>query len=85
MPQNRLPDDDAVRAGLETRPFLAHLEDLPWTIIRCLDALVVGIIIRAFSARYSLRARYRLTGGRTRNGSRADSNKMTARIWSPLP
>jgi sec-independent protein translocase protein TatC len=58
MPQNRLPDDDDVRGGLETKPFLAHLEDLRWTIIRCLGALVIGVCICAFSAKYILDALY---------------------------
>jgi sec-independent protein translocase protein TatC len=58
MPQDRLPDADDVRDGLETKPFLAHLEDLRWTIIRCLAALVVGVIICAFSAKYILNALY---------------------------
>jgi sec-independent protein translocase protein TatC len=58
MPQIRPPDDDEVRAGLETKPFLAHLEDLRWTIIRCLGALAVGMIICAFSVRYILQALY---------------------------
>ena len=58
MPQNRLPDDDDVRAGLETKPFLAHLEDLRWTIIRCLCALAVGVTICAFTAKYILDALY---------------------------
>ncbi len=54
-----LPDDDDVRAGLETKPFLAHLEDLRWTIIRCIAALGVGVIICAFTARYLLDILYR--------------------------
>jgi sec-independent protein translocase protein TatC len=58
MPQNRLPDDDDIRAGFETKPFLAHLEDLRWTIIRCAGALAVGVIICAFSVRYILKALY---------------------------
>jgi len=58
MPQNRPPDDDDIRAGLETKPFLAHLEDLRWTIIRCVSALAVGVCICAFSAKYILQAFY---------------------------
>jgi sec-independent protein translocase protein TatC len=58
MPQNRLPDDDDVRAGLETKPFLAHLEDLRWTIIRCVGALAVGVCACAFGAKYILQALY---------------------------
>ena len=58
MPQNRLPDEDDVRAGLETKPFLAHLEDLRWTIIRCVGALAVGVCVCAFTAKYILQALY---------------------------
>src|SRR5277367_40162 len=58
MPQNRLPDDDDVRTGLVTKAFLAHLEDLRWTIIRCVGALAVGVIVCAFSAKYILQALY---------------------------
>jgi sec-independent protein translocase protein TatC len=58
MPLNRLPDDDDIRAGLETKPFLAHLEDLRWTIIRCVAALAVGVIVCAFSVKYILKALY---------------------------
>ncbi|MCE0521534.1 MAG: twin-arginine translocase subunit TatC [Methylacidiphilales bacterium] len=58
MPQDRPPDDDDTRAGLETKPFLAHLEDLRWTIIRCVGALAVGVVICAFSAKYILAALY---------------------------
>jgi sec-independent protein translocase protein TatC len=43
---------------LETKPFLAHLEDLRWTIIRCICALVVGIGACAFGAHYILEALY---------------------------
>jgi sec-independent protein translocase protein TatC len=65
MTQNRPTDEDDVRSGLETKPFLSHLEDLRWTIIRCIAALAVGVMICAFSARYILKALYhpyRLTG-----------------------
>jgi sec-independent protein translocase protein TatC len=58
MPQNRPPDDDDIRAGLETKPFLAHLEDLRWTIIRCAGALAVGVCLCAFTAKYILQALY---------------------------
>jgi len=57
MAQN-LPDEDA-RPSLETKPFLAHLEDLRWTIIRCVAALGIGVIICAFTARYILQLLYR--------------------------
>jgi sec-independent protein translocase protein TatC len=43
----------------DTKPFLAHLEDLRWTIIRCLGALAVGITICAFAARQILQGLYR--------------------------
>jgi sec-independent protein translocase protein TatC len=59
MPQNSLPDEDDIRAGLETKPFLAHLEDLRWTIIRCVAALAVGMTICAFSVKSILEALYR--------------------------
>jgi sec-independent protein translocase protein TatC len=58
MTQNRPPDDDDVRGGLETKPFLAHLEDLRWTIIRCAGALAVGVVICAFTAKQILAALY---------------------------
>jgi len=58
MPQNRPPDDDDIRSGLETKPFLAHLEDLRWTIIRCVCALAVGVCVCAFTAKYILEALY---------------------------
>jgi sec-independent protein translocase protein TatC len=44
---------------MEAKPFLAHLEDLRWTIIRCLASLLVGVVICAFSARPILHALYR--------------------------
>jgi len=47
-----------LRPGFETKPFLAHLEDLRWTIIRCFCVLVVGMVICAFSAKEILRALY---------------------------
>jgi sec-independent protein translocase protein TatC len=58
LPRITRPDDDDVRSRLETKPFLSHLEDLRWTIIRCLGVLVIGITICAFSARYILKALY---------------------------
>jgi sec-independent protein translocase protein TatC len=58
MTQNRPPDPDDIRDGLETKPFLAHLEDLRWTIIRCAAALAVGVCICAFSAKFILDALY---------------------------
>ena len=66
MTQNpRTPDDDPP-VDLETKPFLAHLEDLRWTIIRCVIALAFGVTVCAFSAKYILKALYhpyRLAGG----------------------
>lgn len=59
MTQNRPPDADDTRDVLETKPFLSHLEDLRWTIIRCVAALGVGVIVCAFTARYILEALYR--------------------------
>src|SRR5271154_535742 len=58
MAQDLPEDEDDVRAGLETKPFLAHLEDLRWTIIRCICALAVGVIVCAFSVKYILDALY---------------------------
>ena len=58
MSQTRPPNDDDVRDGLETKPFLAHLEDLRWTIIRCVAVLAIGVTICAFSAKYILDALY---------------------------
>jgi sec-independent protein translocase protein TatC len=45
MPHLRKLDEDVTPPAHDTKPFLAHLEDLRWTIIRCLAALVVGVII----------------------------------------
>ena len=58
MPQNLSPDKDDLRAGLETKPFLAHLEDLRRNLIRCACALAIGICICAFSAKYILAGLY---------------------------
>jgi sec-independent protein translocase protein TatC len=59
MPPFRPEDDEDVRPGLETKPFLAHLEDLRWTIIRCIGALGVGVIVCAVTARHILHLLYR--------------------------
>jgi sec-independent protein translocase protein TatC len=59
MPHLRKLDEDAPAPTHDTKPFLAHLEDLRWTIIRCLAALVVGITICAFLVRSILEALYR--------------------------
>jgi len=45
--------------NLETKPFLAHLEDLRWTIIKCLVALSLGMVACAFLARQILQLLYR--------------------------
>ncbi len=65
MTQNpRPPDDEPL--DLETKPFLSHLEDLRWTIIRCVAALLVGVVACAFGAKFILKLLfhpYRQTGG----------------------
>ena len=43
----------------ETKSFLGHLEDLRWTIFRCLGALGFGVVICAFSVKPILHALYR--------------------------
>jgi sec-independent protein translocase protein TatC len=58
LPKIGRPDDDDIHSRLETKPFLHHLEDLRWTIIRCLCALAVGVVICAFLARQILNALY---------------------------
>jgi sec-independent protein translocase protein TatC len=57
MPQDRREDEEP--PSLETKPFLAHLEDLRWTIIRCVGALAAGMTVCAFTARYILQVLYR--------------------------
>lgn len=42
----------------ETKPFLSHLEDLRWTIIRCLAALAAGVAISAFGVKQILNLLY---------------------------
>jgi sec-independent protein translocase protein TatC len=46
-----LPDDPAKSITPETKPFLAHLEDLRWTIIRCLAVLAIGVAACAFGVK----------------------------------
>jgi sec-independent protein translocase protein TatC len=48
-----------IREGLETKPFLSHLEDLRWTLFRCICALAVGVGISAFCAKRILHLLYR--------------------------
>jgi sec-independent protein translocase protein TatC len=52
----RPPDDDM--ADLETKPFLSHLEDLRWTLIKSGFALLVGVVGCAFGAKWLLDALY---------------------------
>ena len=52
----RPPDDDM--ADLETKPFLAHLEDLRWTLIKSGFALLMGVTACAFGAKFLLKALY---------------------------
>jgi sec-independent protein translocase protein TatC len=58
MPQDRPENEEDIRPGLETKPFLAHLEDLRWTIIRCAVVLGIGVVICAFTAKSILQALY---------------------------
>jgi sec-independent protein translocase protein TatC len=58
LPKITRPDDDDIRSRMETKPFLAHLEDLRWTIIRCLVVLVIGMSICALGVKYILKALY---------------------------
>jgi sec-independent protein translocase protein TatC len=62
LPKLIRPDDDDIRSRyetkMETKPFLAHLEDLRWTIVRCLCALAVGVVACAFLARSILQLLY---------------------------
>ena len=59
MPPFRDPDEDELTPGPDTKPFLHHLEDLRWTIFRCLGALGAGVAICAFLVRPILQALYR--------------------------
>jgi sec-independent protein translocase protein TatC len=52
-----MPEDEK-ELTLETKPFLAHLEDLRWTIIRCVAALALGVTVCAFTVQFILRALY---------------------------
>ena len=52
------PHDEGFLEALETKPFLAHLEDLRWTILKCAGALAVAVAICAFSAKLILQALY---------------------------
>jgi sec-independent protein translocase protein TatC len=56
MPQDRRENEEP--PPLETKPFLAHLEDLRWTIIRSVGALAVGMTVCAFGVRYILKVLY---------------------------
>ena len=57
MTQNPRPPEDEP-ADLETKPFLAHLEDLRWTLIRCGAALLVAVVACAFGVKLILRLLY---------------------------
>jgi sec-independent protein translocase protein TatC len=59
VPNIRGSDEEVTERTMEAKPFLAHLEDLRWTIIRCLVALLAGVIICAFLVRPILDALYR--------------------------
>ncbi len=52
------PADDERPILHDTKPFLAHLEDLRWTIIRSLAALAVGVVICAFGVKQILHLLY---------------------------
>jgi sec-independent protein translocase protein TatC len=58
LPKLTRPGEEDIRSRLETKPFLAHLEDLRWTILRCLCALGLGVVICAFGARRILQWLY---------------------------
>jgi sec-independent protein translocase protein TatC len=58
IPNIRGSDEEVTEPTMEAKPFLAHLEDLRWTIIRCLAALLVGVVISAFLARTILKLLY---------------------------
>ena len=53
------PDDEDEPITPDAKPFLSHLEDLRWTIIRCLAALLVGVVICAFGVKQILNLLYR--------------------------
>jgi sec-independent protein translocase protein TatC len=60
LPNIRSSDEETTEPiSHDTKPFLAHLEDLRWTIMRCLGALLVGVIICAFGVRPILNGLYR--------------------------
>ena len=60
MQRHGSPKDEEVDDPItpETKPFLSHLEDLRWTIIRSLAALAVGVAICAFAVRPILNLLY---------------------------
>lgn len=53
------PEDLDEEITLETKPFLAHLEDLRWTIVRCVAVLAAGVTLCAFAAKPILELLYR--------------------------
>jgi sec-independent protein translocase protein TatC len=59
-PNIRSSDEETTEAITpDTKPFLAHLEDLRWTIFRCLGALAAGVAICAFGVKPILSVLYR--------------------------
>jgi sec-independent protein translocase protein TatC len=48
MPNIRASDEETTEITADTKPFLSHLEDLRWTVFRCLGALLVGVILCGF-------------------------------------
>jgi sec-independent protein translocase protein TatC len=60
LPNIRSSDEETTEPITpDTKPFLSHLEDLRWTIIRCLGALLAGVVICAFGVKPILAALYR--------------------------
>jgi len=57
-PGPRPPGDEDEPLAPDTKPFLAHLEDLRWTIIRSLAALAVGVAACAFGVKPILQVLY---------------------------
>ncbi len=52
------PEDEDDPITPDAKPFLSHLEDLRWTIIRSLAALLIGVVICAFGVKQILRLLY---------------------------
>jgi sec-independent protein translocase protein TatC len=58
MAESPEPGDDQRPILHDAKPFLAHLEDLRWTIIRSLGALLIGVVICAFGVKQILALLY---------------------------